>query len=407
MNKVDSLMQPTIPVLPGTHSPAANRSGLTQIQSSPALWSTAVLLQELQTLANTGAPAESSIGTSVSALTDTETRLPDAGGMPYYVQHGNACGTTTLAEIMSYLGVPESQSDVDSAIRRMNVFTAPDDMIQFARDHGLEAEGYNNGSWDQIKSMIDNGCPVQAMVDGDDSVKVNDGTSNFSVSGLHYIAITGYGKDPATGEEYVIYHDPNRNTEQKMSVADFEKMWSGVPGGFHNYFIAYGRPGANLPPGNSDGIQGTLGTLSGVTNLTNGINRIFCPDSFGGFLHGLAETYGGVFQTVGCGIGGLFQLGANWLNNAVCGIPVLENIVQPFGDLVNGFGAMVGDVFNGFGKACNDAGSAVEDLFNGDFGCAAKKAGDAVSDVVGGVGSAISDGVSAVGSAISDVFSGW
>ena len=96
--------------------------------------------------------------------------------MPYYKQEGNSCGTTTLAEIMSYLGVPMTQADVDAGIRRMNIFTAPDDMIEFARDHGLEAEGYNHGTWEEVKSMIDAGYPVQAMVNGDDSVSVNGGS---------------------------------------------------------------------------------------------------------------------------------------------------------------------------------------------------------------------------------------
>jgi uncharacterized protein YvpB len=170
-----------------------------------------------------------SIGTTTSALTagGTPTQLPNVDTMPCLKQHGNACGTTTLAEIMSYLGVNMSQDDIDSVIRRMDTWTSPQDMINFARQHGLEAEGYNNGSWEQVKAMIDAGHPVQAMVDGDSSVQVTDDgkAGHFSVDGLHYIAITGYGTDPATGEEYVTYHDPNRDDgEQRMSVSDFEKM---------------------------------------------------------------------------------------------------------------------------------------------------------------------------------------
>ena len=362
-----------------------------------------------QILASITGIAPASIGTSTSALTGSgTTTLPNVDNMPFYVQRDNSCGTTTLAEIMSYLGVPMTQADVDNGIRRLNTFTAPEDMINFARQHGLEAEGYNNGTWDQVKSMIDAGHPVQALVEGDDSVSVMNGTSsgNFSVSGLHYIAITGYGTDPATGEQFVTYHDPNRSVEQRMSVSDFEKMWSGVPGGFNDYFLAYGAPGSNLPPGNSDGIQGTLGTLSGVTNITNGIDRIFSPDSFGGVLHGVADVFGGVFQTIGCGIGGGLQIGAHWLNNAVDGIPVLQNIVKPIGDLVNGVGAVLGDAFNGLGEACDSIGGAFEHLFNGDVGGFFDGLGNAASDVVGGAVSAVGDAVSAVGDAIGDFLSG-
>jgi hypothetical protein len=404
MNKVENLTRPRIPAPEEQFQPLKESkqygAELMNVQLSQAL---------LQIMAsNTTTPAGSSTGTSTSALTaGGTTTLPNVANMPYFKQEGNACGTTTLAEIMSYLGVPMTQADVDKGIRRMNTFTAPDDMIEFARDHGLEAEGYNHGSWEEVKSMIDAGHPVQAMVNGDDSVSVNGGKESFSVDGLHYIAITGYGTDPATGEEFVIYHDPNRKTEQRMSVSDFEKMWGDVPGGFDNYFVAYGPKGADLPAGRDDGIESTLGVLNGVTNVTNGLDRIFSPDCFGSWVHGFPQLFGGAVQTVGSFVGGLFQLGAGWLNHAVEGIPVLENIVQPFGDLVNGFGAVVGDVFNGFGEACDSIGGAFESLFDGDLGGFAEGVGEAVGDVVGGVVDAVGDAVDAVGDAVSDFFSGW
>src|SRR5215471_2854931 len=111
--------------------------------------------------------AAPSTGTAAPAVTPSgETTLPNVDTMPFFKQQGNACGTTTLAEIMSYLGVPETQADIDNTIRQMNIYTAPDDMIRYARDHGLEAEGYNNSSWDEVKAMLDAGHPVLAMVKG-------------------------------------------------------------------------------------------------------------------------------------------------------------------------------------------------------------------------------------------------
>lgn len=405
MNKVENLTRPRTPSpaeqLEFVKQAKQNGTELVKLQMSQALVKALI--------ANTSTPtgSSSSIGTTSSALTASETTLPNVGNMPYYVQKGNSCGTTTLAEIMTYLGVPMTQADIDKAIRRTNVFTSPNDMIEFARDHGLEAEGYNHGSWEEVKSMIDAGFPVQALVNGDDSVSVNNGSTNFSVDGLHYIAITGYGTDPATGEEYVIYHDPNRNTEQRMSVADFEKMWGDVGFGFDNYFLAYGPEGADLPAGRSDGVEGVLGTLDGVTNITNGFDRIFSPDSFGSWVHGVPQFFGGIVQTIGCGIGGLIQMGAGWLHGAVEGIPVLENIVQPFTDIFNGVGAAVGSLVNGIGEACDSIGGAFESLFEGDFGGFVEGVGDAVGDVVGGVVDAVGDVVDAVGDAVSDFFSGW
>ncbi len=316
---------------------------------------------------------------------------------------------------MTYLGVQEDQASVDNAIRRMNTFTAPNDMIDFARQNGLSAEGYNNSSFDQIKSMIDAGCPVQAMVDGNDSVSVTDDgkQGNFSVSGLHYIAITGYGTDPATGEQYITYHDPNRKDgEQQMSVSDFEKMWGnihygGISTGFNDYFIAYGKPGTNLPPGNDDGVQGTNGTLDGITNITNGLNRIYSPDNAGDFVHGLFELPSGIVQAIGSGVGGLLELGANWLHNKVQGIPVLGNVVEPITDIIGGAGAVVGDVFDAAGKVGNDIGGAFGSLFNGNLGGFASGLGNAAVDAGKGIVNAIGDAAKTVGNAISDFFSGW
>jgi hypothetical protein len=326
---------------------------------------------------------------------------PDHRDMPYYDQGDtNGCGTTSLAMIMTYLGVTMTQADIDKVIRRMNTFSSPNDLIEFARDHGLEAEGYNNGTWEEVKSMIDKGYPVQALIQSDTSL-------GGSANGQHYIAITGYETDPVTGEEFVIYHDPNLTSEQRVSVENFKKMWGDVGFGFENYFIAYGPEGADLPPGRNDGIEGVLGTLDGVTNITNGLNRLYSPDSFGSFIHGIPQFIGGIVQTIGAGVGSLLQLGAGWVNDKVEGIPVLENIVQPIGDIVNGVGAAVGSLFNGIGEAADSIGGAFESLFEGDFGGFFEGVGDAVGDVVGGAVDAVGDVIEGVGEAVSDFFSGW
>jgi hypothetical protein len=400
MNRVDVVTR--LHVLSETLA-APNGAGMDKSRKSDSLWPSAELLR-LPAFNNPAIAALAAGGSSPAPVAGGTTTLPDLGKMPFYVQQGNACGTTTLAEIMSYLGVQMDQAGADNAIRRLNTFTAPEDMIDFARSKGLKAEGYNNGSWEEVKAMIDARHPVQAMVDGSKSVVVN-GTDNFSVNGLHYIAITGYGTDPATGEQFVTYHDPNRASEQRMSVSDFEKMWGNVPGGFKNYFIAYGSKDSSLPPGRNDGIQAAQGTLNGVTNITNGIDRITDPDSFGGFVHGIAQLYGGIDQTLFSGIGAGVQIGARWLNDEVKDVPVLRNVVQPFGDIVGGVGAATGDLFNGVGESWDDPGSSVEDLCKGDFGGFAKNLGDSVVDVGSGVVDAVGDAASAVGKAIGDLFS--
>ena len=43
-------------------------------------------------------------------------------------------------------------------------------------------------------------------------------------------------------------------------------------------------------------------------------------------MHGIFETFGGAGQTLGCGISGGLQLGAQWLNDKVNGILVVQNL---------------------------------------------------------------------------------
>lgn len=353
--------------------------------------------------------------TAVPMSISTEHHLPNVDQMPWLDQgSANACGTTSLAMILSYLlGRPVTKDEIDSAIRRWDTFSSPNDLLEFARGLGVAAEGYNNGTWEEVKGMIDKGYPVQAMIQADYTYP--DGSS---VSGQHYVAITGYGTDPTTGEEYVLFHDPNlgddpstpnvnEGQEMRLPLSEFKKMWDNVGFGFHNYFMAFGPPGADLPPGRNDGVEGVLGTLDGVTNITNGLSRIFEPDSVGGFFHGIFEVPGGIIQTIGCGVGGAISLGGQWLNGVVEDVPVLENIVQPFGDIVDGIGSAVGDIFNGFGEAFDSVGGAFEDLFDGDVGGFFGGLWDGITDIGGGIVDAVGDFFSGVGDAISDFFSGW
>jgi uncharacterized protein YvpB len=369
--------------------------------------------------------SSSAIGSVSSALTaGGPTRIPNADRMPFNDQgDSNGCATTSLSMVFEYFGIHMSREEIDQAIRRGDNFlgSSVDDILEFARDHGLEAEGYNNGTWEEVKSMIDQGYPVLASVDSDDNIKgvetANPNKSYGLPDGRHVITITGYGTDPATGEEYVVYHDPNygddpttaakEGGELRMSVSDFKKAWGKETFGVKNYFMAFGPEGADLPAGRDDGAEGALGVHAGTTNISNGFDRIFSPDCFGSFVHGIPQFFGGLVQTVGCGVGALFQLGSSWLHGAVEDIPVLENFVQPFADVFNGIGAGIADVFNGFGEACDSIGGAFESLFDGDVGGFFEGVGEAAGDVVGGVVDAVGDVAGAVGDAVSDFFSGW
>jgi hypothetical protein len=338
------------------------------------------------------------------------TTLPDLYKMPFYIQQGDGGGTASLAEIMTYLGQPMAQANIDKAIRRDDTYVAPEDMIQFARDNGLEAEEYNNGTWDQVKAMIDSGHPVQAAISTDIS-----SSGNLGGDALRYINITGYGTDPTTGQEYITYHDPLQGTEQRMSVSDFEKTWGAVGGGYKNYFQAYGPPGSHLPQGTdslysnaNSGLQGRQGALNGVANILNGWDRWAGPgNQLPSFLHGVLQVGGAIPQAFVCFGGEVLQLGAGWLHDKVDQIPVLRNVVQPVTDLVSGAGAAIADVGNAFGESMDALGGGLEDLVHGDGRKALRKLGDAAKDLGSGVAHAAVDTVSEIGHSVADFFSGW
>jgi hypothetical protein len=277
--------------------------------------------------------------------------------MPYYQQGAaNACGTTSLAMVMTYLGVPETKESVDAVIRRMNTFTSPEDLIRFAHDNGLQAQGYNHGSWPDIESHAARGAPCILLINA--GYDYPDGTS---ISGLHYVVVCGHGTDPVTGQRYAVLHDPNYSTaDTLLDEADATSMGNSVNWGFADYYLAFATGSAPpLPPGNSTGVQGALGAVQGVTSITNGLMAIIEPSTIGGVVHGAGQVIGGIAGGLISAAGGLLQAGAQWLHAAVTGIPVLRNIVPPIAHLIDGLGAVLGDLGNGITSVITGLGAGL------------------------------------------------
>lgn len=314
-------------------------------------------------------------------------------------QNERSCGTTSLTMILNYYGISGTPQQLDDAIRRWDWTGAvPNDLLDYARSQGLEAQGYNNSTIDQLKGFIDKGYPVQVLCDPNDTNEL---------SSQHYIDVVGYGTD-ANGQEYIKYHDPQDGKEKTMPMSDFQRKWGDLWGGFNNYMNVYAPAGSNLPPGRDDGIEATNALADGGLNITNGTDRVIHPDSAGGFVHGLMEVGGGLVQGIGGGIGYYgFQIPGDWINSKVEGIPVLENIVQPLGDLWNTCGDILGHACDSVGESIDDFGNAIECLGNGDFSGAGQAALDGLQDLGTGVADVVTDVVSGVGDAIGDLFSGW
>jgi hypothetical protein len=171
--------------------------------------------------------------------------------------------------IMSYLtGTTVDRHDIDAEIRRFDVFSAPDDLIGYARRAGLPAEGYNHGTAEDLERFIDAGVPCELLISA-------DGSSNLAR--LHCVVAVGHHRDPQSGETVFTLHDPVQG-QIDTRWSDLERRWSAPPVGFDHYFIAVGRPGTPLPPGRPDGVEGTLAAADGLATVMNSFPPPIHPD---------------------------------------------------------------------------------------------------------------------------------
>lgn len=98
----------------------------------------------------------------------------------------NGCGTTSLAMISTFLGHERSMGEIDNEIRRQDIFSAPNDLVEYARGTGLRAEMYNHGTPEELAYFVDLGIPTQIVTTADGSGDPQK---------MHYVVITGYAVD--------------------------------------------------------------------------------------------------------------------------------------------------------------------------------------------------------------------
>ncbi len=152
-------------------------------------------------------------------------------------------------------------------------------------------------------------------------------------------------------------------------------------------------------------LSGPLQSIDHIQSYgLDALQRIIHPDGPGGFLHGVIEGAGAILPDIFGDTGAGLQLGAQWMNNEVNGIPVLSNVLQPIGDLVNGLGGSLVDICGGIEQSADDLGSAVDNLLHGNLEGAAGSVYDAGKDAVVGAAKAVGDGISSAISAIGDLF---
>ncbi len=205
-------------------------------------------------------------------------------------QEGNACGSTSLAYVMRYLtGHPYVQGDIDEHIRMTwgdGTYSDPFMMAQFAKDHGVNAEVYIDGSMEQLEWFIDHNIPVLVDITVDGSGDVMKG--HWVVAVAHCLR----PKPDGNGMERVmVFYNP-WGYQHEISYSRFLKYWGrmdlgGIPLWNRLYIAFYvGSKPAGMPEGNVDSF----------TNL-----KLNTAASISQFLV--------AFQTMGDGFADLFSNG--------------------------------------------------------------------------------------------------
>jgi len=227
----------------------------------------------------------------------------------------NACGTTSLANVMTHWGSPRTHEQIDKSVRAFDLFSAPDKLVEYARDNGMRAELKNDATLDDIAKMVDQGVPPIVLMDPGSE-------SDFN---LHYITVSGYKRDESTGKiTDVVIADSGGGERYTMPAEEFQKKWDNlkmknVGTGLNNVMITV-VPKDNRMITGGDGVQrrasdiklpqsSVWGSLKSA--LARGIaNRIANVTNFAN------KVWGGI-KTVGNAIGNAAQAVGNAVSNGV------------------------------------------------------------------------------------------
>lgn len=316
----------------------------------------------------------------------------------------NACGTTSLASILAYYdpGSPIARHQVlDRALRNADLFSAPDELLRFARGNGYRAGLRDNASVQDIKALIDQGVPVQVLVDPD-----GDGGDIT----LHYVAVTGYKADPDGKITHLTITDPAGGEVYEETADHFLARWSnlrieGIEVGLNRVMLAYvpddgrliqGADGqvrraseVDLPDGGV--LDGPLSDSQRLRTPARGIANVVN----GGVHLNPGRVLGGVVQTLGGGIMGVVGTAGHYLDKAGDGAFDWATDRWREGPAAGKVAAVFG--FAG-GAMAKGAGVPLEVIGNGASWAVGK-----VGDGIGWLGDMSLSGLKAVGK----LFDGW
>ncbi len=232
----------------------------------------------------------------------------------------NACGTTSLANVLTHWGKPTTHQQVDESIRHFDLFTAPDKIVDYARDHGMRADIKTDANLNDIASMVDQGVPPIVLMDPDSDSNAN----------LHYMTVTGYNRDASGKISDVVVADSAGGTRYTMPAEEFQKKWDnlkmeGVSTGLNNVMISV-VPADGRKVTGGDGVVRNASDIklpksSFLSNLKSSVargiaNAISTVTTAADKVWGGIKAAGSAIATGAKAVGGAIADGAKAVGNA-------------------------------------------------------------------------------------------
>jgi hypothetical protein len=333
--------------------------------------------------------ASARLSAAYSPPPDVDITDPKNGGRPDFKQKGSACGTTSLAIALHRMGIEVPVSAIDDQIREFDFGASDSDIINYCHDRGLQADLYNQGSFETLKGDLAAGRQIMVMTDVTRAPdgKLDPGSPNDADT--HYMVVTeAFERD---GKKYVTYDNP-WGVQQTVPYERFEKIWSnlkydGIPTGYDKAYILIDRGNApKLRPSNAFDLEASRGLAWGAASVANGVGDL----KKGRIVRGLGRMVGGAVGAVTAAIGciaavpgrALQGLGDRWLGKAgdmLRSSNILTKVGGVFvgagGAIVKGAGAVLTTVGNGIAQvgrkvgegiasAASTVASAAESVFN-------------------------------------------
>jgi hypothetical protein len=147
-------------------------------------------------------------GRQIQAFADGSRVIKD---VPFFSQgQDNTCAQAVMSVVLNYWGMKQGYQDLVNEKNRFNLPTTYDGIVSTLKSKGLTAKAYREGNFGFIKKLVDDGKPVIALLE-----------FNNSLTQQHYITVIGYNEL----SNKVIFHDSIDGPYRQLDEDEFFAMW--------------------------------------------------------------------------------------------------------------------------------------------------------------------------------------